>query len=53
MPVAEATVARIRKNVATRNAFLNEFGDKEGPYLYIIVATGNIYEDIGLSLIHI
>ena len=46
MPVAEATVARIRKNVATRNAFLNEFGDKEGPYLYIIVATGNIYEDI-------
>ena len=21
-------------------------GDKEGPYLYIIVATGNIYEDI-------
>ena len=46
MPVAEATVARIRKNVATRNEFLSEFGDKEGPYLYVIVATGNIYEDI-------
>ncbi len=46
MPVAHATVERIKKNVAVRNEFLNEFGDKEGPYLYIIVATGNIYEDI-------
>ena len=46
MPVAEATVARIRSNVATRNQYLSEFGDKKGPYLYIIVATGNIYEDI-------
>ena len=45
-PVVEATLARITKNVSERNAFLNEFGDKEGPYLYIIVATGNIYEDI-------
>ena len=46
MPVAEATVERIRGNVAKRNEYLNEFGDKKGPYLYIIVATGNIYEDI-------
>ena len=46
MPVATATVERIRGNVADRNAFLNEYGDKTGPYLYIIVATGNIYEDI-------
>ena len=45
-PYVDATLARINKNVADRNAFLNEFGDKEGPYLYIIVATGNIYEDI-------
>ena len=45
-PAARATVARIRKNVAARNAFLSEYGDKEGPYLYVIVATGNIYEDI-------
>ena len=45
-PFVDATLARINKNVADRNAFLNEFGDKEGPYLYIIVATGNIYEDI-------
>ncbi len=45
-PVVEATLARITKNVSSRNEFLKEFGDKEGPYLYIIVATGNIYEDI-------
>ena len=45
-PVVNATVARINKNVGKRNAYLKEWGDKEGPYLYIIVATGNIYEDI-------
>lgn len=45
-PVVNATVERINKNVAKRNAYLKEWGDKEGPYLYIIVATGNIYEDI-------
>ena len=37
---------RIRKNVADRNSFFEEYGDKEGPLLYLIVATGNIYEDI-------
>lgn len=46
MPVAEATAERVRKNVAKRNEYLNEFGDKTDPYLYVIVATGNIYEDI-------
>ncbi|ODU57834.1 MAG: D-lysine 5,6-aminomutase subunit alpha [Clostridium sp. SCN 57-10] len=46
MPVAEANVERIRGNVASRNEKLGRFGDKEGPYLYVIVATGNIYEDI-------
>lgn len=45
-PVVRATVERINKNVAKRNAYLKEWGDREGPYLYIIVATGNIYEDI-------
>ena len=45
-PVVNATVERINKNVAKRNSYLKEWGDKEGPYLYIIVATGNIYEDI-------
>ena len=45
-PTARATVERIRKNVARRNEYLSAYGDKEGPYLYVIVATGNIYEDI-------
>ena len=45
-PLAEAMTARIAENVRTRNAFLEEYGDKEGPYIYLIVATGNIYEDI-------
>lgn len=45
-PLAESMVARIAKNRAQRDAFLAEYGDKEGPYIYLIVATGNIYEDI-------
>ena len=46
MPIAGAAVERIRANVDKRNGFLKEFGDKDGAYLYVIVATGNIYEDI-------
>ncbi len=46
MPVAERAAAHIRGNVAKRNEYLAQFGDKEGPYIYVIVATGNIYEDI-------
>ena len=45
-PFIDKTMARINKNVAKRNEYLGRFGDKQGPYLYIIVATGNIYEDI-------
>ncbi|MGI5931354.1 MAG: lysine 5,6-aminomutase subunit alpha [Eubacterium sp.] len=45
-PVAEAMTERIAANVKKRNDYLDSFGDKEGPYLYLIVATGNIYEDI-------
>ena len=46
-PVAEAMCKRIKSNVADREAYFNKFGgDKQGPLLYVIVATGNIYEDI-------
>ena len=45
-PYVKATIERINTNVAGRNEFLKKFGDKEGAYLYVIVATGNIYEDI-------
>lgn len=46
MEVAEKTTAKILKNRRDREAYLERFGDKDGPYLYVIVATGNIYEDI-------
>ena len=45
-PVVQATMARIDANVARRREYLTNFGDKQGPYIYLIVATGNIYEDI-------
>lgn len=45
-PYVQKTIERIKQNVKTRKSFLNEYGDKEGPYIYVIVATGNIYEDI-------
>lgn len=44
--IATETVARIRNNRKNRDKYLEKFGDKKGPYLYVIVATGNIYEDI-------
>lgn len=44
--IAKASVQRIAENRKKREAYLEEFGDKTGPYLYVIVATGNIYEDI-------
>ncbi len=44
--IAKQTAEKIRQNVAKRKEYLENWGDKEGPYLYIIVASGNIYEDI-------
>ncbi|MGL5312570.1 MAG: lysine 5,6-aminomutase subunit alpha [Peptostreptococcaceae bacterium] len=44
--VAKLNVEKIRNNRNKREEYLEKYGDKEGPYLYIIVATGNIYEDI-------
>ena len=44
--IASKTVEKIKNNRRNRNKFLEKFGDKKGPYLYVIVATGNIYEDI-------
>lgn len=45
-PLVNAALARIRATVETRKGFLDKYGDKKGPYIYLIVATGNIYEDI-------
>lgn len=44
--MAKKAIKEIKKNREKRESYLTEFGDKEGPYLYVIVATGNIYEDI-------
>ncbi len=46
IPEAAANVMRIQKNVDKRNEYLADYGDKTDPYLYVIVATGTIYEDI-------
>lgn len=43
---AHRSIEKIKKNKKKREEFLKKYGDKEGPYLYVIVATGNIYEDI-------
>jgi len=39
-------ILRIKSNRNKRDAFLAQYGEKDSPYLYVIVATGNIYEDI-------
>jgi len=44
--IAKNTVSKIAANRGERETYLERFGDKSGPYLYVIVATGNIYEDI-------
>lgn len=44
--IASETVRKIKANRGKREEYLKEYGDKEGPYLYVIVATGNIHEDI-------
>ncbi len=44
--LASMTVDRIRNNRAKRDEYLNTIGEGKKPYLYVIVATGNIYEDV-------
>ncbi len=39
-------VARVRARRAERAAMVEELGNPPAPWLYVIVATGNIYEDI-------
>lgn len=45
--LANAFASRVKSNVAFRNSKLEEFkGKNSSPLLYVIVATGNIYEDV-------
>ncbi|MBO4582200.1 MAG: lysine 5,6-aminomutase subunit alpha [Bacteroidales bacterium] len=46
MPVINASIERIRTRRARRERYLNTIGEGPKPYLYVIVATGNIYEDV-------
>jgi beta-lysine 5,6-aminomutase alpha subunit len=46
MPYIEKTLQKIKDNVAQRNRFFDTLGAGEMPYIYVIVATGNIYEDV-------
>lgn len=45
-PIINETIVKIKTQRKRREDFLSRFGDKEGPLIYVIVATGNIYEDI-------
>ncbi len=45
-PVVNATTERIRGRRARRDNYLNTLGEGPKPYIYVIVATGNIYEDV-------
>ena len=44
-PVIEESIAKIRARRQRRENYLNTIGEGPKPYLYVIVATGNIYED--------
>ena len=43
---AEEMVERIKNNRNRRDEYLRTLGEGKKPYLYVIVATGNIYEDV-------
>lgn len=45
-PVIDSAIDRINARKARRAHYLETIGEGTKPYLYIIVATGNIYEDV-------
>ena len=44
-PVIDASISKIRARRERREHYLNTIGEGAKPYIYVIVATGNIYED--------
>ena len=46
LPVVMKALADIKAQSEKRNRYLQDLGEGRQPYLYVIVATGNIYEDI-------
>ncbi len=45
-PYVVSSVARIKANRERRENFISTIGEGAKPYIYVIVATGNIYEDV-------
>lgn len=45
-PYVEKALTRIKNRRAKKEHYLNTIGEGPKPYLYVIVATGNIYEDV-------
>lgn len=46
MPYVDSALKRITSRREKREEFIKEYGEGTKPYLYVIVATGNIYEDV-------
>lgn len=44
--IGKTTVEKIKENKNKRQELIDRLGEGSTPYLYVIVATGNIYEDI-------
>ncbi|MDR1346491.1 MAG: lysine 5,6-aminomutase subunit alpha [Bacteroidales bacterium] len=45
-PVIDQSIVIIKERRLRRENYLNTIGEGTKPYLYVIVATGNIYEDV-------
>jgi beta-lysine 5,6-aminomutase alpha subunit len=46
LPVVMETLKRINEQTQKREEYISRIGEGRKPYLYVIVATGNIYEDV-------
>ncbi|MDL2330902.1 lysine 5,6-aminomutase subunit alpha [Odoribacter sp. OttesenSCG-928-A06] len=46
MPYVKSNIERIKERRAKREHYIETIGEGPKPYLYVIVATGNIYEDV-------
>lgn len=46
LPFVKESIERVRKRREKKEHYLNTIGEGPKPYLYVIVATGNIYEDV-------
>jgi len=45
-PVINSSISRIKERRERRENYIEKLGEGAKPYLYVIVATGNIYEDV-------